>query len=457
MSDKSILINEQQYLSCILNNPSLIKNEEFNYLVNDISRDIFTTLKKLHAQGVSFTSSTVVSECLKINKDITVEIVNGLKEKVGKEEVDFQYYRRRVITDFVKNKVGTDILKNAATHFLSKGELNIVGVQKTIEELQWAIDTVTEKNTQLRSFKEILDDYEVLLMSRGATSNFMPTGLSFLDEHLTGGGIPKGQFITLFSGPGMGKTTTVLNMLNGNINRKTPLIYYPIEMGEVLSMDKLCSLRTKIALSDFYKTDRNTGAVEDYILEAVRKEKARLSRNKYFKLASSSTNLKTIHENIKQTKNEWQTDSVQVVIDLFTQLEEGRGDNKASAYQDLCDSFFDILNKEKSTGIIVVQSRRKEGISVSNYEDCRKYAPKIEEIKNAAAFEERSRAILSVFRQKHIGIRTLGASDPEIQLADDVLELSILKQNLGELSTLNFLYQGDCGKLYKIDSQENNN
>ena len=85
MSDKSILINEQQYLSCILNNPSLIKNEEFNYLVNDISRDIFTTLKKLYSQGVSFTSSTVVSECLKINKDITVEIVNGLKDKVGKE------------------------------------------------------------------------------------------------------------------------------------------------------------------------------------------------------------------------------------------------------------------------------------------------------------------------------------------------------------------------------------
>jgi len=154
-------------------------------------------------------------------------------------------------------------------------------------------------------------------------------------------------------------------------------------------------------------------------------------------------------------KNELGIESVQVIIDLFTQLEEGRGDNKASVYQDLCDSFFDILRQENSTGIIVVQSKRKESYNVTNYEDCRKYAPKIEDIKNSAAFEERSRAILSVFRQKHVGIRTLGKDDPEIVIADDILELSILKQNLGELATLKFLYQGDCGKLYKIDSQEN--
>lgn len=60
-----------------------------------------------------------------------------------------------------------------------------------------------------------------------------------------------------------------------------------------------------------------------------------------------------------------------------------------------------------------------------------------------------------MFRQKHVGIRTLGKDDPSVAIADDILELSILKQNLGELATLKFLYQGDCGKLYKIDSQEN--
>lgn len=452
----SILINEQQYLSCIINNPDLIKDENFNYLVNDLSRDIFETLQKLYSQKVSFTTSTIVSECLKINKDITYEIVNSIKDKVGKEEKDFQYYRKRVITDFVKDKVGGDILKKAAKHFLSKGELNIAEVQKTIDELNWAIDTVVEKNVYLRSFTEILEDYETLLMSRGSTSNFMSTGMSFLDDCLTGGGIPKGQFITLFSGPGMGKTTTILNMLNGNINKKTPLIYYPFEMGEILSMDKLCSLRTKIPLSEFYKTDKVTGSIDDYVLEAVRKEKARLIKNRYFKLSSCFSNLKSIHENIKQTKKEWGLDSVQVVIDLFTQLKEGRGDNKASSYEDLCNDFFAMLNEENSTGIVVVQSRRKDGISVSNYEDCRKYAPKIEEIKGAQAFEERSRAILSVFRQKHIGIRTLGESDPEVVIADDILELNILKQNLGELAKLEFLYQGDCGKLYKLNKEIDN-
>ena len=453
MQELSILINEQQYLSCLLNNPDLLKTEDVSYLTNDISKTIFNTIQKLYKEGVSFNTTTILSECLKTNKEVSTEIIETLKNKVSFNKDDFKHYKKRITQDYVKDKVGTEILKDISSHLLSKGELNIAVLKKTIKDLDWAITTVSGRS-KLKSLKEVFDTYEKTLMERGSSSNFMSTGISFLDDCLVGGGIPKGQFITIFSSPGMGKTTTVLNMMNGNINKKTPLLYYPFEMGEILSFDKLCSLRTQIPLSEFYKTDA-TGSVSDFVLEAVRKEKSKLVRNKYFKLSDSISNLSTVHEDIKQMKNELGIESVQVIIDLFTQLEEGRGDNKASVYQDLCDSFFDILRQENSTGIIVVQSKRKESYNVTNYEDCRKYAPKIEDIKNSAAFEERSRAILSVFRQKHVGIRTLGKDDPEIVIADDILELSILKQNLGELATLKFLYQGDCGKLYKIDSQEN--
>ena len=72
-------------------------------------------------------------------------------------------------------------------------------------------------------------------------------------------------------------------------------------MGEILSFDKLCSLRTRIPLSEFYKTDA-TGSVSDFVLEAVRKEKSKLVRNKYFKLSDSISNLSTVHEDIKQMK-----------------------------------------------------------------------------------------------------------------------------------------------------------
>lgn len=453
MTEHSILMNEQQYLSCLLNNPEFLKTEDVCYLTNDISKTIFTTIKKLHKESVSFNTTTILSECLKSNDDVSTEIIETLKSKISFVKDDFKHYKKRVIQDYVKDRVGTDILKNVSSHLLSKGELNIGVLRKTIDELNWAILTVSGKSN-LKSFANIFDVYEKMLMERGSASNFMSTGLSFLDEQLVGNGIPKGQFITLFSTSGMGKTSTVLNMLNGNINKKIPLLYQPLEMGEILTMDKLLSLRTMIPLMEFYKTN-NSGSVSDFVLEAVRKEKSKMIRNKFFKMSDTICTLNNVHENIKQMKNELGIDSVQVVIDLFTQLEEGRGDNKASVYQDLCDKFFDIMREENSTGIIVVQSKRKESFNVSNYEDCRKYAPKIEDIKNSGAFEERSRAILSVFRQKHVGIRTLGRDDPEVLLADDILELSILKQNLGNLSTLKFLYQGDCGKLYKINTEEN--
>ena len=145
MQAKSILINEQQYLSCLLNNPPLIKEENFNYLINDVSRCVFDVLQKFYENDVSFNSTAITSECLKTNKDVTIEIISGLKDVVSKETKDFTHYRKRLISDFVKDKVGSDILKKVTGHLLSKGELDLDVVRKTIDELQWAIDTVSEK------------------------------------------------------------------------------------------------------------------------------------------------------------------------------------------------------------------------------------------------------------------------------------------------------------------------
>ena len=52
MQELSILINEQQYLSCLLNNPDLLKTEDVSYLTNDISKTIFNTIQKLYKEGV---------------------------------------------------------------------------------------------------------------------------------------------------------------------------------------------------------------------------------------------------------------------------------------------------------------------------------------------------------------------------------------------------------------------
>jgi len=449
---KSCAINEQVYLSCLLNNPELLDNEEECFCSNEISIDLFSVLKKLREKDVSFTIQTVASEGMKLNSEISIELVRSLKDLVETNKEDFSFYKKRVIEAHVKNVVQSKILKKVSSELLTKGELDLDALEETINDLNWAIATVKDKNASLKSFSVLLHNYEEELFNRGNSNNFLSTGNTHLDNHLAGGGIPKGQFITLFAGPGMGKSSYLLNLVSGNINKKMPLLYMPLEMGSSLSIDKLISLKTQIPLKDLYTIDQNTGRIPDYILEQFYIEKTKLEKNRNFRMVdSASVSLQDVHNYIKDMKKEIRSDSVLVAIDLFTLLLEGRGDNKASSYQDMCDGFFEILKEENSAGIAVVQSRRKDSMSVSNYEDCRKFVPSIEDIKGSQAFEERSRAIISIFRQKHIGIRMLGEEDPEVMIADDILEANIIKQNLGELTNLKYLYQGDIGKIWRYD------
>lgn len=453
---KSCAINEQVYLACLLNNPQLFNTEETCYCLNALSSDIFKVAKQLYEKGNSFTVQTLTAEVLKVNETVTLDIISAIKNTIEYCIDDFStLYKKNLIEAYIKNTVQSGILKRVSSNMLSKGKLDLDAISDTINELQWALDTVQEKNLKLKDFNVLLKRYEDELTDRGNHSSFMSAGNSFLDSHLVGGGIPKGQFITIFAGPGMGKSSYLRNLVSGNINKKAPLLYMPLEMGETLAMDGLISLKTRIPLKEFYEADPVTGSVPDYILEAFNQEKERLLRDKAFRLVdSASTSLRDVHTYIKDMKKELGLKSVQVAIDLFTMLIEGRGDNKASSYQDLCDGFLEVLKEENSTGIAIVQSNRKKDIHVTTYEDCLKYTPKIEEIKGSQAFEERSRAIISVFRQKHVGIRTLGEDDPEVMIADDIMTVSILKQNLGSLATLKYLYAGDTGKVWRLLDEE---
>ncbi len=451
---KSVLINEQQVLACLLKEPLLINDEEKNFFVSPISICIFDALKKLSINNISLNTSTIVSECARTNNEITHSLIDDIKNKVQFDINDFSFYKQRLIEDYVKELLQKKVLKTATSNLMSNGKLDVEALKQTIIDIQNGLCLIESKNLSLKNLQEALDEYEKNLLTRNESISFMSTGNSFLDSKLAGGGIPIGQFITLFSGPGMGKTSFVTNLINGNINKRTPTLFIPLEMGMSLMMDKIISLRTQIHLNKFYEKDFETGSVSEFVFNAFKEEKEKLIKNKHFIIADVSTlSLKSLHTLIKDAKKQMGVKSLQVVIDLFTQLTDIRGENKASSIQDACDTFFDILKEEKCTGIAVVQSRRKQDVHVSNYEDCLKYQPLIEDIKGSQAFEERSRAIISIFRQKHIGIRTLGEEDPEVVLADDIMMIKILKQNLASLATLHFLFDGSTGKIWKLEEE----
>lgn len=453
---KSIIINEQQVLACILSKPELLDLDSKNWFTNPISICIYESLRKLKLNSVSFTTSTIVSECAKTNNDVTHQIIEDIKTKVSYSINDFQYYLRRLREDYVKEDLQGRVLKVATGHLLTKGELNIPALQTTIEEIQNAIDAVEQKNVDLISFPQLLDEYEKELLNRASSNNFTSSGSRYLDKFLYGGGLEYGQICSLFGNSGNGKSIAELNLVNGKINKQEPTLYIPTEMGRFSTMDRLIAIRTGISIDELMKVDKETGTIPDYVYEAFKKEKSKLIRMKYFKLVDEpNISIPKLKKIILDMKKELNVKSITVVIDLASMMQEFEGDNKASKYEDALNKLFKVAREGHDAFVLIFQTKRSsDGVNVQNYEDCRKFIPKIESLKNSGAIEERSRIVISVYRQKYYGIRLLGKDDPEVMAADDILEMSILKQNNGPLATIKYLYDGPTAKLFYFEEGE---
>jgi replicative DNA helicase len=451
---KSILINEQQYLCCLLNNEALVDVDFDNHCTNTISQAIYTALVTLKKNGSSFTISGIVSEALKEHKDVSKELIHDLKEKVEANPEDFEYYKNRLIRDHAKYLLQTKTLKELQTSLASKADIDVKEIENSVKELEWAITVIKGKNSRILNTKQALELYQVELENRGDRGNFIPSGCRYLDNYLYGGGFIKGTINTIFGLSGIGKSTYARKLVNGQINRQIPNLYIPMEMGVIPSMDCLIASRTGITINELSRIDEELGKLPEYVMEAFYEEKRKMEKLPYFHIVQGAgMNMTQLHSIIRDVKKENGRPELIVTIDLLTMLDEFVGDNKAMASEDAINQLFELVQEEQIVAVPVIQARRNEKTTVSNIDDIVKFKPSTEMIKNSGAFEERSRVVIGVHRPKHYAIKFL-PDDPETKIMNDIMEVQILKQNMGSLGEIKYLYTGETSKLLKYEEGE---
>jgi len=450
---KSIIITEQQVLTCFLNKPELIDDENKCYFLNDVSIKIFNSLKKIRTEKGDYLTNTVVAYCN--DTDIDAELIEDLKTKVQYSLDSYAYYHKRLVQEFIKANLVTHTLKMATQGLVANGDLDESVLDKLIFEVEKAKSELQPKSSIL-NFSTLLNNYDKNLKNLGSGIHFVPTGCHYLDSHLYGNGFEIGQVSSIFGNSGNGKSIFAEKLINGKINKQEPLLYIPTEMGQYSTMDRLLAMRTGLPIKAFSSVDEETKEIPDYVYEEFLAEKRRLSRNKNFGLIDqaglSINDIKLLGNDMKKNLD---IDYLPIFIDLGSMIKDFNGDNKASKYEDAMNNLF-YMAKECNFAIIAIfQTRRKDNVNVQDYEDCKKFYPSINELKNSGAIEERSRVVISVFRQKYYGIRLLGEKDPEVLLADDIMQVAIQKQNNGPLSEIKYLYEGECGRLsyYEEDNE----
>jgi len=128
--------------------------------------------------------------------------------------------------------------------------------------------------------------------------------------------------------------------------------------------------------------------------------------------------------------------------------------NQAAQYEEAMNEIHFIAKRTNCHIIGVVQARRpQEKVRINDIEQLTRFRPGKEELKNSGAMDERSRIILGVFRPLHFA-RIYIPDNPEVSNMEDYMEISILKQNMGALNRIEYLFDPNQYKLVPYERPE---
>ena len=82
-------------------------------------------------------------------------------------------------------------------------------------------------------------------------------------------------------------------------------------------------------------------------------------------------------------------------------------------------------------------NRDADSAKVATVEDLQKLRPTRNNVKNSSALAERSRTVLAIFREKYYADALL-PNDPDAQILPDILEVQVVKQNMGRVGKIGF-------------------
>jgi replicative DNA helicase len=439
MGALSTTINEKQCLNYLLNNPDAILELTRNFFLTGEGYDLYESCIELFRKNIPFTDESVLVEGNRRNSKIDKELLREIRQTPA-DGASWAHCKAILKEDYAKDRIENAILKDALSGVSLKGRLNIEKMQAILDDLQTSLSISIGDDAVLRTLGDMFTAYEHTLARRLAGKEFFTTGCSFLDRVLVVGFAP-GEITTIFGSTGVGKTTFKLYLANRLINRNTPCFDINLEMSETANMDRFMALRLRVPLREFMP--RSPGEREESnILDMVRIERQRLQSSRmYISLDDPVLDCTKLEKLSEQVKKRLHTDYLIVFIDLATMMKEFSGEDPRG-YERGMDGLSRMAKRLRIHFVLLVQANQKslEAHRPATLNGLGIFRPSLANIKNSGGIAERSRNVLSVFREKYYAARFF-PDDEDVANLDDVVEVQVLKQSNGSVGRkINYLH-----------------
>ena len=232
-------------------------------------------------------------------------------------------------------------------------------------------------------------------------------------------------------------------------------IFFSLEMGEISTYDRLLSSRLQIPYSEIV----NPSDEETYssILAAVEQERQSLDQNQFFRFCENATiDLNYIKKEIIKFQESIGQRYCIVVIDLITMVQDfvsARNGLGLAQTIEVAINKMNALSKELGIHYIGTAQLNRSGetANVVDIEDINRLRPTRAQVKNSGALLERCRYVVSLFRKKFF-IDQYFPDDEEAQAEDDLVEVSMLKQNNGQCKRMYESFNGECFTLTYVEN-----
>ena len=444
---------EQTLLAHIIKHPE--ETYSFSSFLSNNAKTIYKALKSIQDKKLTLELNALTIEANEYDSSITKEKLAVLFE-IDYSEDNINEYKKELKKRFLLEQVKSEDISELVIE-AEQSEIDIDRLKELTSALQSKLGEVGEENKILYTIPEWLEDYKTIIVKRAESSGQYPTGDLQLDNMIKLGFAPKYQ-TTIFGASGTGKSSFGRYLVNREINLHIPCVYNTLEMDKIVTMDAMLAMRTGFPI-DFFLNKESDKEVKDQVLQILEREKSHLINNKRFMLLEDSNqSFDDLDYLIPDIKRYMGVDYFVMHNDLATMIKDYGGENKASGWEDAQNRSHELCKRHNIHMVNYVQARRDDSsIKIRKEEDLEKFRPRVDSVKNSSAFEERSRVMLGVFRRKYYADRYYRSIDNDaVDLMEDVMEVQFLKQNMGSLPTLKYLFIPSVFQLWHYEEPEPN-
>lgn len=454
MNDSFMVLTEQYFLKCLYITPDLINQVKENCCISRIGKSIFDTMQYLHNNKQTINKANIIRQesnganILNNNSEGILDSLININVDKDSFDIYFEDLKKASVLDSLRLNEVKDLVKTLE----SKGVKSFEDIETSLSEAISKVKTITATDNIVSveyNISEWLDSYKEVIKKRALGTENYPTGCFHMDN-VNVLGVAPGYMTTIFGNSGSGKSSFKTYLCNRQLNLNIPCVNNTLEMTNETELDRLIAHRNDITIEDLLNKKKDSD-LSDYVKQVVDNELKRLLTNSRFLIVDNpSQSIADLELSIPKWQERLNSKYFVLHLDLATMLADfkGGGDKQSTVYENTVNELHRIAREYGIHLVLYVQALRdKDNITINSMEDLEKFRPKLNNIKNSSAFEERSRVVLGLFRKRYYATRYL-KDDPELDLMEDVMELQFLKQSMGNLPILKYFFKGETVGIY---------